>query len=108
MAAAVACARAVVLRYPASATSRPQATPRAHGAWVAADRAAACDCPAAMPPRTPEVTMSPITATPSSEPTWRVTEMTAEATPARAGGRPAAPGVGVGGGGRAGPGAHPP
>jgi hypothetical protein len=71
--------------------------PRAHGAWVAADRAAARDSPAAMPLRTPEVTMSPITATPSSEPTWRVTEMTAEATPACAGGMPETPVLVIGG-----------
>ena len=50
--------------------------------------------------------MSPITATPSTEPTWRVAEMTAEATPACAGGMPETPVLVIGGLTRPRPGAE--
>src|ERR1700748_1495647 len=77
--------------------ARPQPRATGHAPWGAADRATAWLWPRARPLLTPVVTRSPMMATPRTEPTWRVEEMTADATPACAGGMPDPPVLWIGG-----------
>ena len=68
-----------------------------HGPCVAALSACGRGEPAARPACRLAVSMAPMTATPRTLPNWRVTEMTADATPACDGGMPVTPVLVIGG-----------
>src|SRR3954470_20798731 len=73
---AVRRAHRPVVRTPKANTTAPQATTIHHPTWLADAK------PVANDPSMCAVTSDPMTATPSAEPTWRLVDAIAAATPA--------------------------